>query len=50
MTGVTIGEGTAYHSETHEFTTDFSGVRVGRSLIFDCCLIAMEKAVFPLFS
>ena len=33
MTGTTYGAETAYPSGAHEFTPDFSGVRVARSLV-----------------
>jgi hypothetical protein len=33
MTGATCGAETAYPSGAHEFTPDFSGVRVARSLV-----------------
>ena len=35
----TNGAGTAYPSGAHEFTPDFSGVRVTRSLVLCACFV-----------
>jgi len=43
MTGATSGAGTAYPSETHEFTPDFSGGRVTRSLVV--CVFFVDRCL-----
>ena len=48
-TGATSGAGTAYHSGAPEFTSVFSGVRVGRSLVF-CVMLCRLLFVILFFS